>query len=1123
MRPSDPPSSFETAATATFDPEKLLLAFEQAWQSGSRPPLETLLSQLPASDPATESARQRLLVEMVKIDLEYRWRGSTSPVADDLPARPLLEDYLRRFPALGPLERLSPELIGEEYRVRWLWGDRPNAHIYYARFPTHADLPALLTRIDAQLAERVMRTTLHTTAPPDQMAGPPRAVPDGYEILGELGRGGMGVVYKARQLRLNRLVAIKMIRAGQETTPATLARFRTEAEAAARVQHPHVVQVHEVGEKDGQPYCVMEYVNGGSLTRCLAGTPLEPKAAARLLETLAGAVQAIHDQGILHRDLKPANILLHLAGTDDSSTLTSDLLQSPVCVPKISDFGLAKPAESAGLTQTGMVLGTPSYMAPEQADSRSDAFDPATDVYGLGAIFYELLTGRPPFRGITVLETLEQVRRHDPLPPRQLQPAVPRDLDTICLKCLQKEPAKRYASATDLADDLERFRQCRPILARPAGRWERALKWARRRPALAILAAAVILGFFAALAGGLTYTLHLRAARAETERQRQQAGRSYRKSLEAVEQMLVNMGARRMEAIPGTEKAQVDALKGAVRLYQELLDEQEQPDPDLYVRLGFTLSYLGNRQMGLGNPDEAEGNCRRSLELLAHLPDDLRDSRACRQQSAYGRYILGNILEAKDRRTESERLYREACDILAPLADDIEARHLLGSCYTGLSLVSKDLTQNRELNRQALHLREEIYKKDPNNWYYRNKVCESLFNLARVDLSSGRADEAEKLFQRCLNLLGPLVEGAAKTTDQSVHRVYAQSIQLNCYTGLGMVWTNRGKADKSEQFHLKAIALGEEMIRLYPEPSHRQELAQAYLNLGAAYQVSQQPKKAEETYRKAAAIQEVLVRDLPDIALHRLSLARTYVNLALLYSGGRTKEALALFQRGRTLLEPLCREHPEDIGYADALSGNYNNQALLLRNRGEPRQALPWNDRAVAVASQAHRLDPTDAGITHCYAMALGSRASTWMALQEYKKALADWDRLLEVAGPPESDKNRHWRALTLTKLGDHRQAAEDVAQALRRRGISQSERYLCACVLAHALAAAQKDPHLNSEHRKQAEDEYAARAIEVLTQLRREGYFRNLLTWLGLVMDADLAALRAREDFKRWRSKLTD
>jgi WD40 repeat protein len=307
----------------------------------------------------------------------------------------------------------------------------------------------------------------------------------GYEVLGVLGKGGMGVVYKARQVGLNRTVALKMILPGALAGPQALDRFRREAEAVARLQHPHIVAVHEIGTHDGQPFFSLEFVAGGSLSQKLAGTPQPAGEAARLVETLARAVHAAHEKGVVHRDLKPANVLLAEDGT-----------------PKVTDFGLAKQLDDdSGRTREGDVMGTPSYMAPEQASGDIRSIGPAADVYALGAVLYEALTGRPPFRGATLLETLEQVRHKDPVPPAQLQPKVPRDLETICLKCLQKEPARRYATAADLADELQRYLDGRPILARPVGAWERAVKWAKRRPAVAALIVLVVVVGSAGLAG----------------------------------------------------------------------------------------------------------------------------------------------------------------------------------------------------------------------------------------------------------------------------------------------------------------------------------------------------------------------------------------------------------------------------------------------------------------------------------------------------------------------------------------------------------------------------------------------------------------------------------------------
>jgi WD40 repeat protein/serine/threonine protein kinase len=356
------------------------------------------------------------------------------------------------------------------------------------------DLPTIPPRSPATKEATVGRSTSPTD---DKVAAPDRkseSVP-GYEILGELGRGGMGVVYKAQQVRLNRVVALKMILAGGHASEAELTRFRTEAEAVARLQHPNIVQIHEVGDKDGLPYFSLEFCDGGTLADKLDGTPLPARDAGRLVETLARAMHAAHQQKIIHRDLKPANVLLqkhNSTGLTGSTGLGWSNLVDPVnpvqgsFIPKITDFGLAKRLDvDAGQTKTGAVMGTPSYMAPEQAQGEKKQIGPAADVYALGAILYELLTGRPPFRADTPLDTIIQVVADEPVPPSQLNRKVPRDLETICLKCLEKEPRKRYGSAQLLADDLDCFLKDVPIQARPVGRVERFWRWCRRNRGLA--------------------------------------------------------------------------------------------------------------------------------------------------------------------------------------------------------------------------------------------------------------------------------------------------------------------------------------------------------------------------------------------------------------------------------------------------------------------------------------------------------------------------------------------------------------------------------------------------------------------------------------------------------------
>jgi eukaryotic-like serine/threonine-protein kinase len=339
-----------------------------------------------------------------------------------------------------------------------------------------------------------------TAQPGDMLAGR-------YRIIKQLGRGGMGVVFLAEQLDLHRHVALKMLTAGAFASPDELARFRGEAESLARLRHAGIVQVYDVGTHDGLPYLAMEHVAGGSLAD--SKRPIDPPVAARLVESLARAVQSAHGHGIVHRDLKPANVLL-----DDAQS------------PKITDFGLAKLLDQqTGLTRTGIVAGTPGYMSPEQA-SGSGAIGPAADIFALGAILYDLLTGRPPFQGATPHETVVQTCTHEPPALSTLRSGLPLDLSTICSKCLEKDPRRRYGSAGNLADDLGRFLRHEPIRARQVGNFERLLKWAKRRPAVAASLAAIVLVSVAAFVAVFAAFLNARTAQHNETVQRKAAERS---------------------------------------------------------------------------------------------------------------------------------------------------------------------------------------------------------------------------------------------------------------------------------------------------------------------------------------------------------------------------------------------------------------------------------------------------------------------------------------------------------------------------------------------------------------------------------------------------------------------
>lgn len=447
--------------------------------------------------------------------------------------QPRVEEFLNDVPAERRAETVR-ELLKVDVHYRQRTPDHPSVAEYRSRFP---DVDSVWLRaLLAPPSSRALRESPEAMFAPKPSSNDLSVLPSvpGYEVLELIGHGGMGVVYKARQLNLNRLVALKMVLAGELAGPETLARFRAEARAVAQLQHPNLVQIYEVGEHGGRPYLAFEYIAGGGLDQRLRGEPQPPSAAAKLIKTLANAIQFAHARGIVHRDLKPANILLSTSGKPpaneprtamlsggsasaasqpaspadrrpssslENMTLSGTELSGIYGFPKISDFGLAKDLENdSQQTKSGAILGTPSYMAPEQATGRASAIGPATDVYALGAILYEMLTGRPPFRAPTVIETLDQVRSLEPVSLRRLQPTVPRDLDTICLKCLHKDSARRYVSAGALADDLDRYLRDEPVLARPVSSTERMWRWCRRRP----LAASLIALLFLVTLGGVS-------------------------------------------------------------------------------------------------------------------------------------------------------------------------------------------------------------------------------------------------------------------------------------------------------------------------------------------------------------------------------------------------------------------------------------------------------------------------------------------------------------------------------------------------------------------------------------------------------------------------------------------
>ena len=511
-------------------------------------------------------------------------------------------------------------------------------------------------------------------------AEPLPELPD-YEVHGVLGRGGEGVVYRARHRPLGRLVALKMLRDSEFTQPEALARFRLEAETLARLRHPNIVQVYEVGSAGGRPFFALEYVEGGTLSARLHGQPQPARASAALVEALARAVHAAHQAGIVHRDLKPANVLL--AEGRPGETFGT---------PKVTDFGLAKRVQvESSLTRTGMVLGTPGYMAPEQARAEGKAVGPACDVYALGSILYHLLTGRPPFVGGRPMDVLLQVVHDEPVSVRRLFPKTPRDLETICLKCLRKEPRRRYLTAEALAEDLRRYLDGRPVLARPTPWWERGWKAARRRPVLATLVAACAVALLLLLGGGLFYNARLAAALEKADEKTLDARVAEKKASDeaaAAKAAEKKAGDEAAAARAADQTAQANAEE-AERQRGRALDAYEKLVFEVQDKLGFDAATQSMRQSLLKTA--ADGLKEMAKGADAAAPDRVR-------AAAYmkiGR-ILYTIADDDGAGAQFEACRGVAADLLKANPHDPQARDLLCDAYAGLGSLAARAARSQE-------------------------------------------------------------------------------------------------------------------------------------------------------------------------------------------------------------------------------------------------------------------------------------------------------------------------------------------------------------------------------------------------------------------------------------------
>jgi serine/threonine protein kinase/Tfp pilus assembly protein PilF len=823
---------------------------------------------------------------------------------------------------------------------------------------------------------------------------------NGLELVEVVGSGGMGVVFKARQLALGRLVAVKFLRDANRAEPGRRERFVQEARAIAGLRHPHLVKLYEFGEVPGaggaasQPYLVLEFVSGGSLADVVRGSPQPPGEAARLVAILADAIHYAHQQGVIHRDLKPANVLLQAPEGDAEGQ--TDGMRGPRffsrraatadrCV-KITDFGLAKFSAGGEITYSGDVVGTPSYMAPEQAAGKFAPITAAVDVYGLGAILYEALTGRPPFAAATVDATLGLVRQDEPVPPRRLQPTVPRDLETICLKCLRKEAGRRYAAAQDLADDLRRFQAGAPIQAHPVGMIERVIVWCRRKPSVAGLVAAFVLVF---LTGSFGVMWHWQRARVHAARAQRNA-----------------MAFQQERDAARSEKARAERH---LRIVRDRVDQLNRLGSDLLSRPGLYRTGQAVLEEALAFYQEL-------------LPDEGNDP-SVRREAAQLFGQVAKIHHTLDQAAKAAEAWGRQASLLKSLLDDEPAskalRFHLSNAYRGRGNALRDLGNvraAREAYDHAASLQEVLVRQNPDEPLCKLALANTLLNTANLLWTSAQAVELEPLFRRIIELDRAAVHAAPNDPASNAELALALGDQ-------GMFFLEAGQASRAEAAVREAVQIHERVLaggRL--KGSVERYAARNFTNLGRILIATGQAGEAEQLFRKAVDLLERLVKDLPESVYPRLDLARTLPFLVnLLKHLGRAQDAVDIQHRVVRLHENLKASFADDPERRRNLALGYFELASLLHGLGRRAEAGEPYRKAV-------EMEEDDPSVNNELA---------WFLLTSPETGLRDSVRALRlakkvVAARPEDSNYRNTLGVAYFRSGDDRAAVAELDQAMR-------------------------------------------------------------------------------------------
>jgi serine/threonine protein kinase len=964
------------------------------------------------------------------------------------------------LPDVQERERRLDEVIAAYLRALET-GTRPNPEQWLAQFPDladelrdfftdHAQLDDLFTPLRNPAPRSIPDGSPLPTAPPVHSPLAPaqgQCVGD-YELLEEIGRGGMGVVFKARQRSLNRLVALKCLLVGRMALPGELQRFRLETEAIAQLDQPNIVPIYDVGEAGGLPYFTMKLIEGGNLSQQIGTLKEDPRGAARLLATVARAVQHAHQHGILHRDLKPANILLERR-TGCQPVQAQGQAGSLSYVPYVSDFGLAKRiAESSSggdgaITASGTAVGTPSYMAPEQA-LNARAVTTAADVYSLGAILYELLTGKPPFRKETPLETILDALGREPTPPRASCPALDRDLETICLKCLDKEPVQRYPTAGELADELDRFLAGLPIQARPAGTIERFRRWCRRHPALAGLSAALL--FVAVGSFGVVTWLWREASahsrRAETnfaaaERRRIEADEMAHEAHAAVAEFCIRLSEERLSHVPGLQPLRKEMLQSGLKYYQRFL-ERRSGDPALRRECADTLFRIAAITSAIGKRADALAEYRKALALYRDIAR--AEDRSVDVQTAVARTLcqLGNLHSDNGDLTAALRHYEEARELLDALRhahpDDLEVQNERASVAISIGNVYRSRGQLPEAlkwYRQGLELRQKLVDRHPKEPSLQDRLALAALERGHLHGQLLQYGERLKWYRTARDLLEKLAPNDNSPAVYQAHLALAL-MHLGAAEGMNRQRVTALRTLERSQKILERLVRENPSVLLY-----QRDLASVHRHTGHIHRNSGRKAEAIASYERSRDLMKQVIALVPDVRDHQNDLAKCLFDLGYMHSQAKQlDQAAQAYEQSRDIRVKLVEGSPESVPYRSDLGMTLFNLGITRWNSRHPQQALEAMSQARIHQSRVVRRSPQE--INHRYLL-----SSIYKALCDFQRqtgrladaaATARERQQLFPGEPDEMYVTARQLALVAAWVGRSKQKLSPQEQAERRR-----------------------------------------------------------------------------------------